>query len=81
MLRRSHARAFVHTIVSQHAVLLASWTKQHLGDGLESSGTAMDQLNYLYDVMPHTTDGAISHIVKEFELWVSLASAVFFRVG
>lgn len=52
------------------AVLLASWTQQYLGDGLDYSGAATDQLNYLFDVVPHTEDGAISHVVKEVELWV-----------
>ncbi|KAF7985410.1 hypothetical protein HWV62_5115 [Athelia sp. TMB] len=51
------------------AVLLASWTQQYLGDGLDYSGAATDQLNYLFDVVPHTEDGAISHVVKEVELW------------
>lgn len=60
------------------AVLLASWTQQYKGDGLDYTGAAEDQLNYLFDVVPHTEDGAISHIVKDVELWVRTGFIVYF---
>jgi hypothetical protein len=52
------------------AVLLASWTGQWFKDGLNYAGAAQDQLDYLLQVAPHTSDGAISHVGHEVQLWV-----------
>lgn len=49
------------------AVLLANWT--NLGDGVDYAGAALDQLNFLYDKVPHTSDGAISHRTDVLQLW------------
>lgn len=51
------------------AVLLANWTGQASGDGVDFAGAAQDQLNYLLNVVPRTGDGAISHRVSEVQLW------------
>ncbi|KIM78044.1 hypothetical protein PILCRDRAFT_824760 [Piloderma croceum F 1598] len=51
------------------AVLLASYTGQWSKDGLNYAGAAQDQLDYLLEVVPHTSDGAISHLVHEVQLW------------
>jgi hypothetical protein len=59
------------------AVLLASWTGQWFKDGLNYAGAAQDQLDYLLQVAPHTSDGAISHVGHEVQLWVR----VFFLVA
>ena len=58
------------------AVLLASWTGQWFKDGLNYAGAAQDQLDYLLQVAPHTSDGAISHLANEVQLWVRAAVAV-----
>lgn len=52
------------------AVLLASWTGQYKTDGLDYSGAAQGQLDYLFQTVPRTSDGAISHINSEVQLWV-----------
>lgn len=49
------------------AVLLANWT--NLGDGVDYAGAALDQLNFLYEKVPKTSDGAISHRTGEVQLW------------
>ncbi|KAJ3759499.1 Six-hairpin glycosidase-like protein [Lentinula raphanica] len=49
------------------AVLLANWTNQ--GDGVDYAGAALDQLNFLYEKVPKTSDGAISHRTGEVQLW------------
>ncbi|KAJ4471982.1 Six-hairpin glycosidase-like protein [Lentinula aciculospora] len=49
------------------AVLLANWT--NLGDGVDYAGAALDQLNFLYEKVPMTSDGAISHRTGELQLW------------
>lgn len=49
------------------AVLLANWT--NLGGGVDYAGAALDQLNFLYDKVPHTSDGAISHRTDMLQLW------------
>lgn len=48
------------------AVLLANWTQQ---DGQDYAGAAKDQLDFLYQNVPKTIDGAISHRVSELQLW------------
>ena len=52
------------------AVLLASYTGQWAKDGLNYAGAAQDQLDFLFEAVPHTSDGAISHLVHEVQLWV-----------
>ena len=51
------------------AVLLANWTGQGQKDGLNYAGAATDQLNYLFDIAPRTSDGAISHRIDQVQLW------------
>lgn len=48
------------------AVLLANWTGQ---GGQDYAGAATDQLNYLFQNISQTSDGAISHRVSELQLW------------
>ena len=60
---------------------LGTRTQAILDDGLDYPGAATDQLNYLFDVVPHTSDGAISHIVSDVQLWVSRASIIFSSIG
>ncbi|KDR71838.1 hypothetical protein GALMADRAFT_74638 [Galerina marginata CBS 339.88] len=49
-------------------VLLANWTGQDSGQ-LDYAGAAKDQLDYLLQVVPRTSDGAISHRVSQVQLW------------
>ncbi|KAI8976354.1 hypothetical protein BD414DRAFT_166093 [Trametes punicea] len=59
------------------AVLLANWTGAGAQDGLDYAGAAKDQLDYLFEQVPKTSDGAISHRQEQVQLWyVPLASAV-----
>jgi hypothetical protein len=51
------------------AVLLANWTGQNNVDHLNFGEAATDQLNFLYQDVPQTPDGAISHRVSEVQLW------------
>jgi hypothetical protein len=51
------------------AVLLANWTGQGRSDGLDYAGAAQDQLNFLFQKVPKTSDGAISHRVEQLQLW------------
>jgi hypothetical protein len=51
------------------AVLLSNWTGRSAVDGLNYSGAATDQLKFLYQNVPKTPDGAISHRIDEVELW------------
>lgn len=51
------------------AVLLANWTGRGAQDSLDYAGAAQDQLDYLYNDVPHTSDGAISHRVEQLQLW------------
>ena len=53
------------------AVLLAGYTGQWFKDGLNYAGAAQDQLDYLLQVVPHTSDGAISHLPHQIQLWVT----------
>lgn len=50
------------------AVLLANWTGQDAGQ-IDYAGAAKDQLDYLLQDVPQTSDGAISHRVYEVQLW------------
>jgi Glycosyl Hydrolase Family 88 len=51
------------------AVLLANWTGQGYYDNLDFARAATDQLDFLYQSVPRTSDGAISHRVSEVQLW------------
>ncbi|KAF7791993.1 hypothetical protein EIP86_003020 [Pleurotus ostreatoroseus] len=51
------------------AVLLANWTGRGAQDNLDYAGAAQDQLEYLFNDVPHTSDGAISHRVEQLQLW------------
>ncbi|KAJ6630814.1 Six-hairpin glycosidase-like protein [Mycena sp. CBHHK59/15] len=51
------------------AVLMANWTGQGAADGQDYARAARDQLDYLLNVVPHTSDGAISHRVAQVQLW------------
>ena len=48
------------------AVLLANWTKQ---GGQDYAGAATDQLDYLYQKVPRSNEGAISHRTADVQLW------------
>ncbi|KAJ8087296.1 hypothetical protein PM082_006126 [Marasmius tenuissimus] len=48
------------------AVLLANWTKQ---GGQDYAGAAKDQLDYLYQKVPRSSEGAISHRTEDVQLW------------
>ncbi|EGN97365.1 hypothetical protein SERLA73DRAFT_184047 [Serpula lacrymans var. lacrymans S7.3] len=50
-------------------VLLANWTGQGQKDGLDYAGAAEDQLNFLFQDVPKTSDGALSHRVDQVQLW------------
>ncbi|KAJ7343474.1 Six-hairpin glycosidase-like protein [Mycena albidolilacea] len=51
------------------AVLLANWTGQGSGDGVDYAKAAQSQLEYTLNVVPRTSDGAISHRVAQVQLW------------
>lgn len=51
------------------AVLLANWTGQGALDGLDYSGAARDQLEFLFQNVSRTQDGAISHRMDQVQLW------------
>jgi len=50
-------------------VLLANWTGQQQTDGLDYAGAAQDQLDFLFQDVPRTSDGAISHRTDQLQLW------------
>lgn len=51
------------------AVLLANWTGQGASDGLDYCGAAQDQLEFLFQNVSKTPDGAISHRMDQVQLW------------
>ncbi|KAG9312708.1 Six-hairpin glycosidase [Chiua virens] len=51
------------------ATLLANWTGQDALDGLDYAGAARDQLAFLFQKAPKTSDGAISHRLDQVQLW------------
>ncbi|KAK0202286.1 Six-hairpin glycosidase-like protein [Desarmillaria ectypa] len=51
------------------AVLLAGWTGQGDLDGLNYTGAAKDQLDFLLNNVSRSSDGAISHRVSQTQLW------------
>lgn len=50
------------------SVLLANWTGQD-GGQINYGGAAKDQLDFLLQKVPRTSDGAISHRVSMVQLW------------
>jgi hypothetical protein len=50
-------------------VLLANWTGQQRTDGLDYAGASQDQLDFLFQDVPRTSDGAISHRIEQLQLW------------
>lgn len=50
------------------AVIIANWTGQG-ASGVDYAGAATDQLNYLFQDVPKTSDGAISHRADQLQLW------------
>ncbi|KAI0776995.1 Six-hairpin glycosidase-like protein [Trametes elegans] len=51
------------------AVLLANWTGAGAGDGHDYAGAAADQLQFILETVPKTSDGAISHRTEQVQLW------------
>ncbi|ETW76346.1 hypothetical protein HETIRDRAFT_65769 [Heterobasidion irregulare TC 32-1] len=51
------------------AVLLANWTGLGRVDGLDYAGAARDELDFLFNDVPKTSDGAFSHRVSQVQLW------------
>ncbi|PBK87155.1 Six-hairpin glycosidase [Armillaria gallica] len=51
------------------AVLIAGWTGQGETDGLNYTGAAKDQLDFLLNNVSRSSDGAISHRVSQTQLW------------
>ncbi|KAK0432611.1 Six-hairpin glycosidase-like protein [Armillaria borealis] len=51
------------------AVLIAGWTGQGDSDGLNYTGAAKDQLDFLLNNVSRSSDGAISHRVSQTQLW------------
>jgi hypothetical protein len=49
-------------------ILLAGWTKQDAGQ-IDYAGAAKDQLDFLLQNVPRTSDGALSHRTSELQLW------------
>ncbi|TBU36627.1 glycosyl hydrolase family 88-domain-containing protein [Dichomitus squalens] len=58
------------------AVLLANWTGAGAADKLDYAGAARDQLEYLLEKVPRTSDGAISHRVENVQLWADFVYMV-----
>ncbi len=54
------------------AVLIAGWTGQGEFDGLNYTGAAKDQLDFLLNNVSRSSDGAISHRVSQTQLWCVL---------
>ncbi|TFK35178.1 Six-hairpin glycosidase-like protein [Crucibulum laeve] len=48
--------------------LIANWTGQDRGQ-VDYAGAAKDQLDFLYQNVPKTSDGALSHRVSQVQLW------------
>ncbi|KAI0740138.1 Six-hairpin glycosidase-like protein [Earliella scabrosa] len=51
------------------AVLLANWTGAGAEDNLDYAGAAREQLEFLLERVPKTSDGAISHRMEQTQLW------------
>ena len=59
------------------SVLLANWTGQD-GGQINYGGAAKDQLDFLLQKVPRTSDGAISHRVDMVQLWcVAMTSKIY----
>ena len=51
------------------AILLANLTGQGNIDHLDYAGAARDQVDFLFQIVPQTNEGAVSHRVSELQLW------------
>ncbi|KAI0086828.1 Six-hairpin glycosidase [Irpex rosettiformis] len=58
------------------SVLIANWTGRGQQDSLDYAGAAKDQLEFLFNSVPHTDDGAISHRVEKLQLWSDFVAMV-----
>lgn len=58
------------------SVLIANWTGRGQQDNLDYAGAAKDQLDFLFNSVPHTDDGAISHRVEKLQLWSDFVAMV-----
>ena len=50
------------------AVLIANWTG-HADGSVDFAGAARDQLRFLLNDVPKTSDGALSHRNEQVQLW------------
>lgn len=50
------------------AAIIANWTGQS-NSSVNFGQAAADQITYLFDSVPKTSDGAFSHRVSEVQLW------------
>ncbi|KAL5500891.1 hypothetical protein ACEPAH_9278 [Sanghuangporus vaninii] len=51
------------------AALIANWTGQEGVTGVDYDGAAKEQMDYLWEKVPRTQDGALSHRVSQVQLW------------
>ncbi|KAL5522252.1 hypothetical protein ACEPAF_2109 [Sanghuangporus sanghuang] len=51
------------------AALIANWTGQEGVTGVDYDGAANEQMEYLWEKVPRTEDGALSHRVSQVQLW------------
>ncbi|KAL5480262.1 hypothetical protein ACEPAI_1532 [Sanghuangporus weigelae] len=51
------------------AALIANWTGQEGVSGVDYDGAAREQMDYLWERVPRTEDGALSHRVSQVQLW------------
>ncbi|KAL5512387.1 hypothetical protein ACEPAG_3379 [Sanghuangporus baumii] len=51
------------------AALIANWTGQEGVSGVDYAGAAREQMDYLWQRVPRTEDGALSHRVSQVQLW------------
>ncbi len=58
-------------------VLIANWTKAG-GGNLDYAGAAKAQIDYLFTMVPRTSDGAISHRESQLQLWYVITFRDFF---
>ena len=61
------------------SVLLANWTGQD-GGQINYGGAAKDQLDFLLQKVPRTSDGAISHRVDMLQLWCVVMTSVIYLI-
>lgn len=51
------------------SVLIANWTGRGERDGVDYAGAAREQLEFLLESTPRSSDGAISHRTEDVSLW------------